>query len=121
MTQDGFYAVRCGNAGLLKKLLDEGNVKLTTARWSGVTLLHRAAGERAAPEVNSDVTTGSPPQARRRSNASGFSVASAPIWPPRRFGAGTRRCTSRWAPRRCEKIKLRGAFIFARRVEWARS
>jgi len=45
MTQDCFYAVRTGNVPLTEKLLDAGQCTVTTTRWSGVTLLHRAAGE----------------------------------------------------------------------------
>ena len=45
MTQDCFYAVRTGNVPLTEKLLAAGQCTVTTTRWSGVTLLHRAAGE----------------------------------------------------------------------------
>ena len=43
MTTDGFLAVRNGNLPLLKHLIAEKKTSLTHTRWSGMTLLHRAA------------------------------------------------------------------------------
>jgi hypothetical protein len=43
MTCDGFYAVRCGNLDLLQRLMAEKHTSVKHTRWSGVTLLHRAA------------------------------------------------------------------------------
>ena len=43
MTTDDFLAVRNGNLPLLKHLIAEKKTSLTHTRWSGMTLLHRAA------------------------------------------------------------------------------
>ncbi|KAJ1458857.1 ankyrin repeat-containing domain protein [Pelagophyceae sp. CCMP2097] len=45
MAADPFYAVRTGNVELVRRLVAAGAVTVETTRWSGVTLLHRAAGE----------------------------------------------------------------------------
>lgn len=61
---DCFYAARCGNVELVEKLVKRGECTVTTTRWSGVTLLHRAAGEGQAEVISLLISLGANPAAK---------------------------------------------------------
>ena len=60
---DCFYAVRIGNIKLVEHLVRSGACKVTATRWSGVTLLHRAAGEGHAEIITLLCALGADPAA----------------------------------------------------------
>ena len=61
---DCFYAVRIGNIKLVEHLVTSGACSVTATRWSGVTLLHRAASEGHAEIVDALCGLGADPAAR---------------------------------------------------------